>query len=435
MSKVLVVGGGPAGMFAAYYAAQNNNEVVVIEKNEKLGKKLYITGKGRCNVTNASDMDTILSNVMGNNKFLYSAFNDCTNKDVMDFFERRKTHLKVERGNRVFPKSDHSSDIISCLKRAIEDVGVEIKINTQVKKLLYDPFVEEEKKETENQNSKYKKKKPKIKLDKIIKGVVLDDGNEILADKVIVATGGFSYQTTGSTGDGYRFAENMGHKIVEVSPGLVPFEIKEDWVKKLQGLSLKNVSINIMSQKNKKLYSDFGEMLFTHFGVSGPMILSASSNIKPREFENELQLYVDLKPALDEETLDKRILREFEGGLNKQFKNVLGHLFPTKLIPIIVNLSTIDADKQVNDISREERLAFVKLIKNLPMTIVGKRSFNEAIITKGGVTVKEIDPSSMESKLCKNLYFCGEVLDLDALTGGYNLQIAWSTGHFAGISC
>ncbi|SER61156.1 NAD(P)/FAD-dependent oxidoreductase [Lachnobacterium bovis] len=435
MSKVVVIGGGPAGCFAAYYAAQNGNDVILIEKNEKLGKKLYITGKGRCNVTNASDMDELLSNVMGNNKFLYSAFNDFSNKDVMEFFENRKTHLKIERGNRVFPKSDHSSDIISCLKRALDDEGVEIMFNSNVKELIYDHLTVEEKAEKIDPNSKYKKKKEKKKLDKIVKGVVLSDGSKILADKVVVATGGFSYQTTGSTGDGYKFAENVGHKIIEVSPALVPFNIKEEWVKSLQGLSLKNVSLRIMSPKNKKLYEDFGEMLFTHFGVSGPMILSASSNIKPRDFENELHLFIDLKPALDEATLDKRILREFESGINKQFKNVLGHLFPTKLIPIIVNLSTIDADKQVNDISRVERLDFVKLIKNLPMTIVSKRSFNEAIITKGGVTVKEVDPSTMGSKVCKNLFFCGEVLDLDALTGGYNLQIAWSTGHLAGISC
>ncbi|SFG56952.1 hypothetical protein SAMN04487761_12732 [Lachnospiraceae bacterium C7] len=419
MSKVLVIGGGPAGMFAAYFAASNGNEVILLEKNEKLGKKLYITGKGRCNVTNASDMDVVFSNVVTNSKFLYSAFNSYDNKMVYDFFEDHKVPLKVERGNRVFPVSDHSSDVISGLQRALKEVNVDVRLHTEVKELLYEGYIPTEKKE---------------KFDKKITGVKLTNGQEIKADRVVVATGGFSYQTTGSTGDGYRFAKDLGHKFVEVSPGLVPFEIKEEWVKELQGLSLKNVSIEVHSAK-KKLYDDFGEMLFTHFGVSGPMILSASARIRPKEFEKELKLYIDLKPALDENALDKRILREFEAGINKQFKNVLGKLFPTKLIPVMIKLSPIPADKKVNDVSKEERKEFVKLIKNLPMTIIGKRSFKEAIITKGGVSVKSVNPSTMESKICKDLFFCGEVLDLDAVTGGYNLQIAWSTGYLAGISC
>lgn len=407
MSKIIVIGGGPAGMFAAITAAEKGHKVVLIEKNEKLGKKLFITGKGRCNITNASDIDVLFQNVMSNRKFLYSAFYGYDNEQVIRFFESHGLPVKTERGNRVFPQSDHSSDVIACLTKVLRQLKVEILLHTEVAEI--------------------------IAGEDGAGGVILSDQTKLLADAVIVATGGVSYPQTGSTGDGYRFAAQTGHQIITPVPALVPFEIKESWVKKLQGLSLKNTAIRIYSGK-KMIYDDFGEMLFTHFGVSGPMILSASASIKPTYFENDLQLVIDLKPALDTEQLDKRVLREFEDAKNKQFKNSIHKLFPAKMIPVIIELSGIHPDKKVNEISKEERTAFVHLIKNLPMTITGVRDFKEAIITKGGVSVKDVDPSTMESKKCRHLYFCGEVLDLDAMTGGYNLQIAWSTGHLAGES-
>ena len=409
MSKVIVVGGGPAGMFAAYFAAKNGHKVTLLEQNEKLGKKLYITGKGRCNITNASDMEDLFANVCSNEKFLYSAFYSYTNDQVVEFFESYGLRTKVERGNRVFPVSDHSSDVIATLTKALKEAGVEIKLYTKVAKLI----VEEN-----------------------VRGVVLEDNTTIKADAVVLATGGISYPSTGATGDGYRFAEALSHKIVEPSPSLVPFEIQESWVTEMQGLALKNVSITI-EREGKKLYNDFGEMLFTHFGVSGPMILSASASIKPayfKDFEHEMTLKIDLKPALDREQLDKRILKDFEEAKNKQYKNSIQKLLPSKMIPIIIKLSGIDPDKQVNEITREERAKLVSLLKALPMTIIGLRGWNEAIITKGGVSVKQVNPSTMESKLVKGLYFAGELLDLDAMTGGYNLQIAWSTGYLAGNS-
>ena len=407
MSEVIVIGGGPAGMFAALFAARNGHKVTLIEKNEKLGKKLYITGKGRCNITNAGDMEDLFDHVVSNPKFLYSAFYSFDNQMVISFFEEHGLSTKVERGNRVFPVSDHSSDVIAALQRALISQKVEILLYTKVERLL----VEEE----------------------CIKGVVLSNKKELYADAVIVATGGLSYPTTGSTGDGYRFAEESGHRIKNTTPSLVPFEVKENWCRGLQGLSLKNIRIAIKKEK-KTVYDDFGEMLFTHFGVSGPVILSASAAIRPEEIEKGLSLFIDLKPALDEDTLDKRVLKDFEEAKNKQFKNAVSHLFPTKLIPVMIELSGIDPDKKVNEISKEERKAFVHLIKNLELTITGTRGFKEAIITKGGVSVKDVNPSTMESKLIRGLHFCGEVLDLDAYTGGYNLQIAWSTGYLAGIS-
>lgn len=407
MSEVIVIGGGPAGMFAAYYAAKSGHQVTLLEKNEKLGKKLYITGKGRCNVTNASDMETIFQNVVSNRKFLYSAFYSCTNEMVMDFFREQGLELKIERGNRVFPVSDHSSDVIAALKKALDQVGVKVLLHTTVKELMQ----EEEK----------------------VTGVLLSDGKKMTADKVVIATGGISYPSTGSTGDGYVFAEKTGHRMVTPTPSLVPLHTKEAWVPELQGLSLKNVSVKIMDGK-KVLFEDFGEMLFTHFGVSGPMILSASGSIKPDKFEKEPIMYINLKPALDEEQLDRRILREFEEAMNKQFKNSINKLYPSKLIPVMIELSGIDPEKKVNEISKEERRRLLELTRALPVTITGLGEFKEAIITKGGVSVKDVNPSTMESKLIKDLYFCGEVLDLDALTGGYNLQIAWSTGYLAGIS-
>lgn len=407
MSKVIVIGGGPAGMMAAYAASCQGHAVTVLEQNEKLGKKLFITGKGRCNITNAGDIDNLFANVMSNWKFLYSAFYTFDNEQVLSFFENQGLRTKVERGNRVFPLSDHSSDVIAALNRALKSQNVDIRLHTKVQRLLI--------------------------RDEAACGVVLSDGKTVEADDVIVATGGISYPSTGSTGDGYRMAEESGHALVECTPSLVPFETKEDWVKDLQGLSLRNVTVSIYHGK-KKLYEDFGEMLFTHFGVSGPLVLSASGMIKPVQFKQELCMYIDLKPALDAEQLDKRILREFDAAMNKQFKNVIGSLMPAKMIPVVIRLSGIDPDKKVNEVSREERQHLVQLLKRLPLTINGLRGWNEAIITKGGVSVKDINPSTMESKKVSHLFFCGEVLDLDALTGGYNLQIAWSTGYLAGIS-
>ena len=412
MSKVIVIGGGPAGMFAAIAAAEIGHDVTILEKNEKLGKKLYITGKGRCNITNASDMEVLFSNVMTNAKFLYSAFYAYDNQRVIDFFEENGLATKIERGNRVFPVSDHSSDVIATLTKVLRQKKVEVKLHTEVKELLCKPTEEQEQKVT---------------------GVLLSDGTKLFADDVIVATGGFSYQTTGSTGDGYRFAKECGHTVTQITPSLVPFVAKEEYVSRMQGLSLKNVQVKIYHQK-KLLYDEFGEMLFTHFGVSGPLLLSASARIKPSLTSQELRMEIDLKPAISEEQLDKRVLREFEEAKNKQFKNSIGKLFPTKMIPVMIELCGIDPDKKVNEITKEERLSFVRLIKAFPLTLCGLRDFKEAIITKGGVSVKEVNPSTMESKLDKNLYFCGEVMDLDALTGGYNLQIAWSTGYLAGIS-
>ena len=406
MSKVLVIGGGAAGMFAAIFAAYNGNEVHLFEKNEKLGKKLFITGKGRCNITNASDMDTLFGSVVTNSKFLYSSVYGYTNQDVIDFFERIGVATKVERGNRVFPVSDHSSDVIAGLSRELKNLGVEIHLRSEVTKVVG--------KET-------------------FEHIVLKNGEKVEGDACIVATGGFSYQTTGSTGDGYGFARELGHQVTEIIPSLVPLVIKEDYVRELQGLSLRNVEATIYDDK-KILYHDFGEMLFTHFGVSGPLMLSASSYIAKNVKEKGLKLVIDLKPALTMEQLDQRVLRDFEENINKQFKNAVQKLFPSKLIPVILAVSEIDPEKKVNLITKEERQQFVNLIKNFTFTITGLRDFNEAIITKGGVHVKEINPATMESKLVQNLYFVGEVLDLDALTGGFNLQIAWSTGYSAGSS-
>lgn len=429
MSKVIVIGGGPAGMFAAYFAAKNGHKVTLLEQNEKLGKKLYITGKGRCNITNASDMEDLFANVCSNEKFLYSAFYSYTNEQVIKFFETYGLHTKIERGNRVFPVSDHSSDVIATLAKALKDVGVEVKLYTRVAKLISEEYRDE------NGETVVAEKKSGV-LKQIVRGVVLEDHTKMMADAVVLATGGISYPSTGATGDGYRFAENLHHKIIEPSPSLVPFEIQESWVTEMQGLALKNVAVTI-EREGKKIYTDFGEMLFTHFGVSGPMILSASASIKPayfKDFAHEMTLKIDLKPALDRDQLDKRILKDFEEAKNKQYKNSIQKLLPAKMIPIIIRLSGIDPDKQVNEITREERAKLVDLLKGLPMTIIGLRGWNEAIITKGGVSVKQVNPSTMESKLVHGLYFAGELLDLDAMTGGYNLQIAWSTGYLAGSS-
>lgn len=409
MSKVLIIGGGAAGMMAGVFAARNHHEVHILEKNEKLGKKVFITGKGRCNVANACDTEELFPAVMSNPKFLYSGFYSFGPQDVMNFFEEAGVPLKVERGNRVFPQSDHSSDIIRALERELKKAGAKVHLHTTVKEIVKKPEAEK------------------------VTGVILEDGTFMEGDAVIVATGGFSYQSTGSTGDGYRFARELGLKVTDISPSLVPLKTKEDYIPKLQGLSLKNTGLTIKNGK-KVLYEDFGEMMFTHFGVTGPMILSASAHIgaKLAKAENgELCAYLDLKPALTKEQLDARILREFEAGQNKQFKNVIGVLFPSSLTPVMLELGGIPAEKKIHDISREERQHFIDLVKAFPFTITGMGEFKEAIITKGGVSVKEINPGTMESKKISGLYFAGEVLDLDAVTGGYNLQIAWSTAYLA----
>lgn len=405
MSKIAVAGGGAAGMIAAVFAARNENEVSLYEKNEKLGKKLFITGKGRCNLTNTAEMEDMFNAVVSNPKFLYSSFYSFTNDQTIAFFEELGVKTKTERGGRVFPASDHSSDVIHGLERELNRLGVRIELNTEVKEIL-----------TENGK---------------VQGLMLASGKKVEADAVIVAAGGLSYPSTGSTGDGYRMARSCGHKVTRLFPALVPMEVKEWYAKELMGLSLRNIEITI-TDGTKKLYQDFGEMLFTHYGVSGPVILSASSIVGSRLAEKELTLHIDLKPALAKEQLDKRVLREFDANHNRQFKNASAGLFPAKLRPVIVELSGIPEEKKVNEITREERKKFTDLIKDFSMTLTGLRSYNEAIITKGGVSVKEIDPGTMESKLVKGLFFAGEVLDLDAVTGGFNLQIAWSTGFLAG---
>lgn len=407
MSKILVVGGGAAGMMAAVTAARRGKNVLLLEKNEKLGKKLFITGKGRCNLTNSAEIEELFNAVVSNPKFLYSSFYSFTNDQVISFFEGLGVKTKVERGGRVFPESDHSSDVIRALEQEMKRLGVRISLRTEVKEIL-----------TEDGRAK---------------GVRLSSGRMIAADAVIIATGGISYPSTGSTGDGYRFARECGHKVTDLSPALVPMEVKEWYAKELMGLSLRNIGIRITDGK-KKLYEEFGEMLFTHYGVTGPVILSASSIVGKKLKEHPLTLHIDLKPALTEEQLDKRVLREFEANHNRQFKNAVDSLFPAKLRPVAIELSGIPEEKKVNEVTKEERLHFVRLIKDFSMTLTGLRGYNEAIITKGGVSVKEIDPGTMESKLVKGLYFAGEVLDLDAVTGGYNLQIAWSTGYLAGAN-
>lgn len=407
MSNVIVVGGGAAGMMAAVFAARNGQNVQLLEKNEKLGKKLFITGKGRCNITNAADIEDLFTAVISNPKFLYSGFYSFTNQQLIDFFEELGVKTKVERGERVFPVSDHSSDVIAAFSRELKSLGVSVSLHTEVKELL-------------------------CEQDKVC-GVLLTNGKKMKADAVIVATGGISYPSTGSTGDGYRFARETGHRVTELLPSLVPMEVRQWYAKELQGLSLRNIEIRITDGK-KKLYEEFGEMLFTHYGVTGPVILSASSVVGKTLRKKELTLHIDLKPALSEEQLDKRILREFDANHNKQYKNSIDSLFPAKLKPVMIELSEIEPEKKVNEITKEERQRLVHLIKDFTMTLTGLRGYNEAIITKGGVSVKEIDPGTMESKIIKGLYFAGEVLDLDAVTGGYNLQIAWSTGYLAGIN-
>lgn len=415
MSKVLIVGGGAAGMMAAVTAARQGDEVSLFEKNEKLGKKLFITGKGRCNITNAADIEAFFRAMNSNPKFMYSGFYSFTNDQVIQFFEDLGVQTKIERGDRVFPVSDHSSDVINALSREMKRLGVQIYLHSEVRELLVEELSDADGTEM------------------TVFGVVLTSGKKIRGDSVIVTTGGASYPSTGSTGDGYRFAKACGHKVTDLLPALVPMEVKEWYAGELMGLSLRNIEIKITDGK-KKLYEEFGEMLFTHYGVTGPVILSASSVVGRRLKQKELTLHIDLKPALAEEQLDKRVLRDFESNHNRQFKNAVDGLFPAKLKPVMVELSGIPEEKKVNEITKEERLKFVRLIKDFTMTLTSLRGYNEAIITKGGVSVKEIDPGTMESKLVHRLYFAGEVLDLDAMTGGFNLQIAWSTGYLAGLN-
>ncbi|MDK0626454.1 NAD(P)/FAD-dependent oxidoreductase [Clostridium perfringens] len=405
MAKVIVIGAGPAGMMAAISAAENH-EVILLEGNERIGKKLFITGKGRCNVTNAKDISEFFDFIPGNPHFLYSALYTYTNIDVMNFFENAGVKLKVERGSRVFPNSDKSSDIISGLSRRLNEAGVDLRLHSKVKDVIFN-------------NNK-------------IEAVILENGSKVKGDYFIITTGGKSYPLTGSTGIGFDLAKKMGHSIVEPKPSLVPIEIEESWVRELQGLSLRNIELKIKNKKNSKVvYSGQGEMLFTHFGISGPLVLSGSRFIKDGE---RFEISLDLKPALEEKQLDLRIQKDFKKNLNKDFKNSLDELLPKKLIPVIIELSGIDENKKVNSITKEERRTLLNLLKNLTFTVKGLRDIAEAIVTAGGVSTKEIDPSTMKSKIVDNLYFAGEVIDVDAFTGGYNVQIALSTGYLAGKS-
>lgn len=409
MIKVVIVGGGASGMLAAVYAArQQGVEVELYEQNEKLGKKLYITGKGRCNLTNACAVEELFPAVVTNSKFLYSAFYGFTSQDAMNFFEELGVPLKVERGNRVFPASDRSSDIIRALEREMKALGVKIHLQTKAAGLLLEAGE--------------------------VRGIRLEAGREIKADRVIVATGGLSYPSTGATGDGYGFADSAGHTVTERSPSLVPLYTREEYTHRLQGLSLKNTALTIWDGK-KRVYEDFGELMFTHFGITGPMVLSASAHVGHLLTKDKcLRAELDLKPARTAEQLDERILREFEQGKNKRLKNVIGSLYPASLTPVILEVADISGEKKVHDVSKEERKRLEALTKAFPMTITGLGEFKEAVITRGGVSVKEVAPGTMESKKIKHLYFIGEVLDLDAVTGGYNLQIAWSTAYLAAMA-
>ena len=412
MKKVIIVGGGASGAVAAVFAARSGAQVTLIEKNEKIGKKLFITGKGRCNFTNVCDNNELLTNVVSNPKFLYSAFNDFSSADAVAFFEELGVKTKTERGRRAFPASDHASDIIRALERELKRLGVDVRLNCTVKEILFD--------------------------NDAAVGVVAAQKNishdeKIFADAVIVCTGGLSYPSTGSTGDGYCFAQNAGMRVTDTRPALVPIEAEDDFIPQLQGLSLKNVSLTIKKDK-KILYDGFGEMLFTHNGISGPLALSASSYIGKILEKQKLRAYIDLKPALSSEQLDARILREFSENKNKLFKNAVTPLFPSSLTPVIVERSDIKADTPVNSVGKGQRHEFVRLIKNFSLTLVALGAYTEAVITQGGIGVRDIDPSTMESKKIRGLYFAGEVMDVDALTGGYNLQIAWSTAHKAGTS-
>ncbi|HAG70420.1 MAG TPA: aminoacetone oxidase family FAD-binding enzyme [Lachnospiraceae bacterium] len=406
-TDILVTGGGPAGMMAAIMSARSGKRVCLIEKNEKLGKKLFITGKGRCNFTNACDTETLLDNVITNKKFLYGAFYGFDSEAVRSFFDELGLKHKTERGNRVFPVSDHSSDVIRALEKELDRLSVRVMLNKKVMKLILE--------------------------DGRVLGVKLSDGSEIRSDAVILCTGGRSYSLTGSDGDGERLLRDTGIRMEKMEPSLVPLVVSEPYIGELQGLSLKNVSLMLFTADVKK-YEGFGELLFTHFGLSGPLALSGSCHIKEADYAQGVRAVIDLKPALSEKQLDDRLLRDFSVNTNKRFKNSLGGLLPAKLIPTVVRLSGIDPEKEVNSVTKDERKGLLKTLKALTFTVTGNRGFDEAVITRGGVSVKEIDPSTMRVKKIKGLYLAGEMIDTDAYTGGFNLQIAWSTGALAGSS-
>ena len=416
--KVVVIGGGPAGMMTAISATEKGDKVVLIEKMSSLGRKLLITGKGRCNITSSLDMQEFIKNTPGNGKFLYSAFKNFTNLDIIKFLKEQGLEVKEERGNRIFPVTDKSKDVLDCFVRKLKELKVEIVYDTKAEEIL----VQET---TDN-------------LKKVI-GVRTNKG-KIMADKVVLATGGKSYPLTGSTGDGYKIAKNLGHNVTPILPSLVPLEIFEvEKSKQMQGLSLKNVEIKVVDvENNKTIYQDFGEMIFTHFGVSGPIILSSSAhlvrykNIEQKLKNRKIELKIDFKPALSEEKLDNRILRDFQESKNKEFKNSLDKLLPKKLINSVIYESKINPEKRVNEITKQERKNLIKVLKSFKLTIKGFRPIDEAIITSGGIDVKDINPKTMESKIVKGLYFAGEIIDVDSYTGGFNLQIAYSTGHLAG---
>ncbi len=415
--KVIIIGGGPAGMMAAITAAQNNHKVLILEKMNSLGRKLLITGKGRCNITSSLPMEDFIKNVPGNGKFLYSAFKNFTNEDILTLLKKEGVEIKEERGNRIFPLSDKSIDVLSAFKRVLKRYNVNIRYDSYVKEIL-----------TENEKAV---------------GVKLVSGEEIFSDRVILATGGKSYPATGSTGDGYKMAEKLGHNIENIRPSLVPLKVSKESLKickEIQGLSLKNVSIRLMDiENNKVIYEDFGEMLFTHFGISGPTVLSASAHLlRYKNIENllkkeKIKFVIDLKPALSKEKLNDRILRDFEKYKNKEIKNALVELLPQKIIPIIIELCDLDSNKKVNSITKLEREKIVDILKNFTINIEDFREIEEAIVTAGGISTKEINPKTMQSKLIKGLYFAGEIIDVDAYTGGFNLQIAYSTGYTAGM--
>ena len=418
--KVIVIGGGPAGMMAAISASDRGNKVTILEKMSSLGRKLLITGKGRCNITSSLDMQKFIENTPVNGKFLYSCFQNYTNQDIIGFLKEEGLDVKEERGNRIFPVTDKSLDVLKCFTKRLKELKVNVEYNTKVEELIV----------SKDEGT------DKLKID----GVRTNDGI-IKADKVILATGGKSYPLTGSMGDGYILAKNVGHTITQIKPSLIPLEAYEDDIcKKMQGLTLKNVGIIVKDiEKNKKIYSDFGEMIFTHLGISGPIVLSSSAhltkykNCAEKMKNKQIKFIIDLKPALSEEKLEERILRDFTELKNKQFKNSLDKLLPQKIIHIIVEKSLISPDKKVNEITREERKKLVKLLKNFELTIKKFRPIEEAIITSGGILVKEIDPKTMQSKIIEGLYFAGEIIDVNSYTGGFNLQIAYSTGYTAGL--
>ena len=413
--RTIVIGGGPAGMMASISAAYNGDNVILLEKNKLLGKKLLITGKGRCNITNSADMNEFIFNIPRNGKFLYSSFQNFTNLDIIEFLNKNGLDVKYERGKRVFPITDKSIDVLNCFIKELKSLDVDIKLNSEVTEI-----------ETKNNE---------------VTGVYLSTGEIIKASKIILATGGKSYSKTGSNGSGYKLAKKLGHTITDIKPSIIPLLAEKNLCQNLQGLSLKNVKIKIKDKLNNKLiYEDFGEMLFTHFGVSGPIILSGSAHlIRYKDIDdllekNQISLYIDLKPVLSEEELDARVLRDFEEFKNKDFKNSLSKLLPQKIIDTVVRLSKINPEKKVNEITKEERKRLVFLLKNFEVIIKGFRSIEEAIVTSGGISVKEINPKTMESKIVKGLFFAGEIIDVDAYTGGFNLQIAYSTGFTAGLS-